>query len=120
MCAAAAGEGTKVHYEQYDLLGHIASLVPWLPNSIAWIQQRFEGLPVPQNCSSITSRRCLAAHVVALEFHAVPVDAAVAFRSLRAHPLFCDAVIRLGPAPGVRAVSAPNVSSAGAAGFIAI
>jgi Secretory lipase len=46
-------KGTKVHYEQYDLLGHIASLVLWLPNSIAWIQQRFEGLPAPQNCSSI-------------------------------------------------------------------
>jgi hypothetical protein len=46
-------KGTKVHYEQYDLLDHIASLVLWLPNSIAWIQQRFEGLPAPQNCSSI-------------------------------------------------------------------
>ncbi|MCV7328699.1 lipase family protein [Mycobacterium cookii] len=46
-------KGTKVHYEQYDLLGHIASLVPWLPNAIAWIRQRFEGLPAPQNCSSI-------------------------------------------------------------------
>ena len=46
-------KGTKVHYEQYDLLGHIASLVLWVPNSIAWIQQRFEGLPAPQNCSSI-------------------------------------------------------------------
>jgi hypothetical protein len=46
-------KGTKVHYEQYDLLGHIASLVLWLPNSIAWIQRRFEGLPAPQNCSSI-------------------------------------------------------------------
>jgi hypothetical protein len=46
-------KGTKVHYEQYDLLDHIASLELWLPNSIAWIQQRFEGLPAPQNCSSI-------------------------------------------------------------------
>ncbi|MCX5042421.1 lipase family protein [Aldersonia sp. NBC_00410] len=47
-------KGTKVHYEQYDLLGHIASLVPWLTHSIAWIQQRFADLPAPQNCSSIT------------------------------------------------------------------
>ena len=51
---------TKVHYEQYDLLGHIASLVPWLPHSIAWIQQRFAGLPAPQNCSSIAPGNSLA------------------------------------------------------------
>ncbi|MGA7051326.1 MAG: lipase family protein, partial [Mycobacterium sp.] len=46
-------KGVKVHYEQYDVLGHISSLVPWLPHSIAWIQQRFADLPAPQNCSSI-------------------------------------------------------------------
>ncbi|MDR3659890.1 MAG: lipase family protein [Mycobacterium sp.] len=45
--------GTKVHYEQYDLLGHISSVAPWLLHSIAWIQQRFADLPAPQNCSSI-------------------------------------------------------------------
>jgi hypothetical protein len=48
-CAA----GTTVHYEQYDALSHVLSLVPWLPNSIAWIKQRFAELPPPQNCSSI-------------------------------------------------------------------
>jgi len=46
-------KGTKVHYEQYDALGHISSLLLWLPNSIDWIQQRFADLPAPQNCSSI-------------------------------------------------------------------
>jgi hypothetical protein len=46
-------KGTKVHYEQYDLLGHISSVAPWLLQSIAWIQQRFADLPAPQNCSSI-------------------------------------------------------------------
>jgi hypothetical protein len=46
-------KGTTVYYEQYDALGHIASLVPWLPESIAWIQQRFADLLAPQNCSSI-------------------------------------------------------------------
>jgi Secretory lipase len=53
-------EGTKVHYEQYDALGHVSSLVPWLPHSIAWIKQRFAGLPAPQNCSSIAPGNSLA------------------------------------------------------------
>lgn len=46
-------KGTKVHYEQYQALSHIWSIPIWLPNAIAWIKQRFAGLPGPQNCSSI-------------------------------------------------------------------
>ena len=46
-------KGTKVHYEQYDSLSHIWSLPIWLHNSIAWIKQRFAGIPAPENCSSI-------------------------------------------------------------------
>ncbi len=46
-------KGTNVHYEQYDTLSHIGSIAIWLPNSIAWIMQRFAGLPARQNCSSI-------------------------------------------------------------------
>ena len=46
-------KGTKVHYEQYDALSHITSIGIWLPNAIAWIRQRFIGLPALQNCSSI-------------------------------------------------------------------
>src|SRR5271165_1190201 len=46
-------KGTTVHYEQYDALSHIWSIRIWLPNSIAWIKERFAGLPAPQNCSSI-------------------------------------------------------------------
>jgi Secretory lipase len=45
--------GTKVYYEQYDALSHITSVAIWLANSIAWIKDRFAGLPAPQNCSSI-------------------------------------------------------------------
>ncbi len=48
-CAA----GTPVHYEEYAALSHILSLVSWLPNSIAWIKERFAEVPAPQNCSSI-------------------------------------------------------------------
>ena len=45
--------GATVYYEQYDDLSHVSSLVPWLPNSIEWIMKRFDGLPPPENCSSI-------------------------------------------------------------------
>ncbi|OBH07093.1 triacylglycerol lipase [Mycobacterium sp. E2699] len=48
-CAA----GTAIHYEEYAALSHILSLALWLPNSIAWIKQRFANVPAPQNCSSI-------------------------------------------------------------------
>lgn len=48
-CAA----GRTVHYEEYDALSHIFSLALWLPNSIAWIKQRFAESTAPQNCSSI-------------------------------------------------------------------
>jgi Secretory lipase len=53
-------KGVKVHYEQYDALGHISSLAPWLLGSITWIKQRFAGLPAPQNCSSIAAGNSLA------------------------------------------------------------
>ena len=46
-------KGTEVYYEQYDALSHVTSIVIWLANSIAWIKQRFAGVPAPQNCSSI-------------------------------------------------------------------
>jgi fermentation-respiration switch protein FrsA (DUF1100 family) len=46
-------KGTTVWYEQYDTLSHIWSIRIWLPNSIAWIKERFAGMPAPQNCSSI-------------------------------------------------------------------
>ncbi|HTY31161.1 lipase family protein [Mycobacterium sp.] len=48
-CAA----GKTIHYEEYGALSHILSLALWLPNSIAWIKQRFAESPPPQNCSSI-------------------------------------------------------------------
>jgi hypothetical protein len=47
-------KGNKtVWYEEYEDYSHISSLLLWLPNSIAWIKERFAGLPAPQNCSSI-------------------------------------------------------------------
>jgi hypothetical protein len=46
-------KGTIVHYEQYDALSHTTSVPIWLVDSIAWIKQRFAGVPATQNCSSI-------------------------------------------------------------------
>ncbi|MBV9091973.1 MAG: triacylglycerol lipase [Mycobacteriaceae bacterium] len=53
-------KGTTVHYEQYDALSHTTSVGVWLPNSIAWIIDRFAGRPAPQNCSSIAPGNSLA------------------------------------------------------------
>ena len=52
-------KGTKVHYEEYRALSHVTSVAVWLPSSIAWIKERFAGLPAPQNCSSIAAGNSL-------------------------------------------------------------
>lgn len=46
-------KGTKVYYEQYDALSHIWTVPVWLADSIAWTKERFDGVPAPENCSSI-------------------------------------------------------------------
>ena len=45
--------GIKVQYDQYDLLAHIETAVPWLSSAMPWLAARFGGLPAPQNCSQI-------------------------------------------------------------------
>ena len=45
-------KGTKVH-EESKALSHIWSVPIWLLDSITWIKQRFDGVPAPENCSSI-------------------------------------------------------------------
>lgn len=45
--------GTTVYYEEYEALSHTTSVPIWRFNSIAWIKERFAGLPAPRNCSSI-------------------------------------------------------------------
>lgn len=45
--------GVKVKYDQYDLLAHIETAVPWLTTSMAWLNDRFAGKAAPQNCSGI-------------------------------------------------------------------
>jgi secretory lipase len=55
-CAA----GTPVQYQQYDLTSHITSVVAWLPAAIAWVEKRFAGKPVPNNCAHIRPGNSLA------------------------------------------------------------
>lgn len=45
--------GVRVHYNQYDLLAHIETALPWLSEAMPWLDQRFLGWSAPQNCSSI-------------------------------------------------------------------
>ncbi len=45
--------GIKVEYDQYDLLAHIETAVPWLASAMAWLNDRFAGETAPQNCSAI-------------------------------------------------------------------
>jgi hypothetical protein len=52
-------KGTKVQYSQY-LLGHIGTAVPWIAEAMTWMNNRFLGLPAPQNCSSIEPGNSLA------------------------------------------------------------
>ena len=52
-------KGTKVQYSQYPL-GHIGTAVPWIAEAMTWMNNRFLGLPAPQNCSSIEAGNSLA------------------------------------------------------------
>lgn len=52
-------QGVKVQYSQY-LLGHIGTAVPWIAEAMIWMNNRFLGLPAPQNCSSIAAGNSLA------------------------------------------------------------
>ncbi len=53
------GKGAKVQYTQYPL-GHIGTAVPWIAEAMTWMNNRFLGLPAPQNCSSIAPGNSLA------------------------------------------------------------
>lgn len=46
-------DGASVEYRQYEGLSHVLSVLPWLPEAYAWIEGRFAGAPVTDNCSTI-------------------------------------------------------------------
>lgn len=53
-------DGAKVTYRQYDLLSHVSAVPLWLPEAIAWLNQRFAGKAAPNNCATISPGNSLA------------------------------------------------------------
>jgi hypothetical protein len=51
--------GTRVRYQQYPL-SHFTTVPVWLPDAIAWVEQRFAGRPAPTSCGSIAPGNSLA------------------------------------------------------------
>lgn len=51
--------GTVVQYRQYPL-SHFTTVATWLPEAIAWVEQRFAGLEAPSSCGSIPAGTSLA------------------------------------------------------------
>ena len=52
--------GVNVDYLEYDSLGHIATVLAWLPTAATWLANRFTGQPAPQNCVQIPPGNSLA------------------------------------------------------------
>jgi len=52
--------GLPVKFTEYQHLGHIEGAVPWLPEALAWLTERFAGVAAPQNCSEIAPGNSLA------------------------------------------------------------
>lgn len=46
-------DGTKVKYQQYDLLSHVPAALAWAPTAMRWLDARFAGKPVPSDCGAI-------------------------------------------------------------------
>ncbi|WP_211357395.1 lipase family protein [Nocardioides rubriscoriae] len=51
--------GTRVRYQQYPL-SHFTTVSLWLPDAIAWVEQRFAGPAAPSSCGSIAQGNSLA------------------------------------------------------------
>jgi hypothetical protein len=45
-------KGVQVQHKEYGA-SHFTSMVSWLPQAIGWVNDRFAGKTVPQNCASI-------------------------------------------------------------------
>jgi hypothetical protein len=52
--------GVNVTFQEYGGLPHADAAVPWEAASLAFLEARFAGLPVPGNCSSIPAGNSLA------------------------------------------------------------
>jgi hypothetical protein len=52
--------GVSVQYDEYDLLDHIGTAVPWITTTVPWLAARFAGLPAPENCGQIAPGNVVA------------------------------------------------------------
>jgi hypothetical protein len=52
-------QGVKVQHKEYGT-SHFLTIANWLPAATAWVDDRFAGKPVPENCASIAAGNSLA------------------------------------------------------------
>jgi hypothetical protein len=52
--------GVTVQYDEYDLLDHIGTAVPWITTTVPWLAARFAGLQAPENCGQIAPGNAVA------------------------------------------------------------
>jgi hypothetical protein len=45
--------GVSVDYDEYDLLDHIGTAVPWTTTTVPWLAARFAGVTAPADCGQI-------------------------------------------------------------------
>ena len=46
-------DGADITYHEYQWLSHVMGIVPWLAETMPWIEGRFDGAPVTDNCGNI-------------------------------------------------------------------
>ncbi|GAA4881493.1 lipase family protein [Kitasatospora terrestris] len=49
-----------IKYQQYDLLSHVGATVPWAPQALGWLNDRFAGRTAPSDCGRIPAGNSLA------------------------------------------------------------
>ncbi len=52
--------GAAVKYQQYNLLSHVATPLPWAPTALKWLGDRFAGKAAPSDCGRIAPGNSLA------------------------------------------------------------
>ena len=45
--------GTAVEYREYPWLSHGTTVLPWAAEGLRWLDDRFRGVPAPNNCATI-------------------------------------------------------------------
>ncbi|GAA2048130.1 lipase family protein [Catenulispora yoronensis] len=55
----ATGDGS-IKYDQFDLLSHLGTAVPWAPLAVGWLDDRFAGRAAPSDCGHIAAGNSLA------------------------------------------------------------